>query len=180
MTASRPTAPSPIRSVTILDDYQQVALGYADWAPVTDHFTLDVITEHLTGTDELVERLAGSAVVVAMRERTAFPASILERLPNLELLITTGMRNASIDVAAANGLGIVVCGTGGAGNAMPELTIGMIIAIARQFAQEDAAVRRGEWQHSVAWVSPGGHSASSGSDGSGSRWRSWPRHSPWT
>jgi len=136
-------------TVTILDDYQQVALGYADWAPVTDHYNVDVITEHIADPDELVERLAGSAVVVAMRERTAFPASTLERLPELELLITTGMRNASIDVAAANRLGIVVSGTGGAGNAMPELTIGMILAITRQLAQEDAAVRRGEWQHTV-------------------------------
>lgn len=140
---------TPSTTVTILDDYQHVAPGYADWTPVTDHFTLEVVTEHIADADELVARLAGSEVVVAMRERTAFPASTLERLPNLKLLISTGMRNASIDVAAANDLGIVVCGTGGAGNAMPELTIGMIIAIARQFAQEDAAVRRGEWQHTV-------------------------------
>ncbi len=136
-------------TVTVLDDYQNVALGYADWRPVTDRFTVDVVTEHIADTDELVARLSESEVVVAMRERTAFPASIFERLPKLKLLITTGMRNASIDIAAAHEAGIVVCGTGGAGNAMPELTIGMIIAIARQFAQEDAAVRRGGWQHTV-------------------------------
>jgi phosphoglycerate dehydrogenase-like enzyme len=142
--SSRPTS-----TVTVLDDYQQVALGYTDWTPVTDRFTVDVVTEHIADTDDLVARLAGSEVVVAMRERTPFPASTLERLPALKLLITTGMHNASIDVAAANRLGIVVSGTGGAGNAMPELTIGMILAITRHLAEEDAAVRRGEWQHTV-------------------------------
>jgi phosphoglycerate dehydrogenase-like enzyme len=135
--------------VTILDDYQQVALGYADWTPVTERFTVDVVPEHIGDSDDLIARLAGSEVVVAMRERTAFPASILERLPGLKLLITTGMNNASIDVAAAERLGIVVSGTGGAGNAMPELTLGMILAITRHLAAEDAAVRRGEWQHTV-------------------------------
>lgn len=147
MTSSPTSGPTP--TVTILDDYQQVALGYADWTPVTDRFTLDVVTEHIADTDELVERLAGSEIVVAMRERTPFPTSTLERLPELKLLITTGMHNASIDVAAADRLGVVVCGTGGAGNAMPELTIGMILAITRHLAEEDAAVRRGEWQHTV-------------------------------
>lgn len=145
------SSPSPaVRpTVTVLDDYQRVALGYADWTPVTDHFTVDVVDQHIADPDELVERLAGSEVVVAMRERTPFAASTLERLPALRLLVTTGMRNASIDVAAANRLGIVVCGTGGAGNAMPELTIGMILATTRHLAQEDAAVRRGEWQHTI-------------------------------
>jgi phosphoglycerate dehydrogenase-like enzyme len=142
-------APAPTSTVTVLDDYQQVALGYADWTPVTDRFTVDVVAHHIADTDDLVTRLSDSEVVVAMRERTAFPASTLERLPKLKLLITTGMHNASIDVAAAQRLGIVVSGTGGAGNAMPELTIGMILAITRHLAEEDAAVRRGEWQHTV-------------------------------
>ena len=136
-------------TVTILDDYQNVALGYADWSRVQERFDLDVITEHIADPEALVDRLSGSEVVVAMRERTAFPAAVLAKLPALKLLVTTGMRNASIDVAAAEDRGIVVCGTGGAGNAMPELTIGMILALTRHMAEEDAAVRRGEWQHTI-------------------------------
>ncbi len=136
-------------TVTILDDYQNVALGYADWSAVQERFDLDVVTEHIADLDALVARLRDSEIVVAMRERTAFPAAVLAKLPALKLLITTGMRNASIDVAAAGERGIVVCGTGGAGNAMPELTIGMILALTRHMAEEDAAIRRGEWQHTI-------------------------------
>ena len=134
---------------TILDDYQQVALTSADWARVTDGFTLDVVSEHLADQDALVERLRGSEVVVAMRERTPFSAALLAQLPALRLLVTTGMANASIDLTACRELGVTVCGTGGAGNAMPELTIGMMIALTRSFAQEDAAVRAGRWQHTI-------------------------------
>jgi phosphoglycerate dehydrogenase-like enzyme len=133
--------------ITILDDHQDVARTSADWSAVTDD--LDVVTEHLADVDELVARLADSEVVVAMRERTPIPASTLARLPNLQLLVTTGMRNASIDVAAAREQGITVCGTGGAGNAMPELVIGMLIALSRHFVEEDRAVRAGGWQHTI-------------------------------
>ena len=136
-------------TITILDDYQQVALTSADWSPVTSDYSVDVVSEHLADPDALVERLRDSEVVVAMRERTPFPAELLDRLPALRLLVTTGMVNASIDLAACHERGITVCGTGGAGNAMPELTIGMIIALTRSFAQEDAAVRAGGWQHTI-------------------------------
>ena len=136
-------------TVTILDDYQEVALASADWSSVTADHQVDVLREHIADPDELVARLTGSAVVVAMRERTPFPAAVLKRLPDLRLLVTTGMGNASIDLAAARDLGITVCGTRGAGNAMPELTIGMMIALTRSFAQEDAAVRAGGWQHTI-------------------------------
>ncbi|BEP15612.1 D-2-hydroxyacid dehydrogenase family protein [Acidothermaceae bacterium B102] len=135
-------------TITILDDYQQVALSSADWSPVAAGFTIDVVADHLAD-DALVERLRDSEVVVAMRERTPFASGLLERLPALRLLVTTGMANASIDLAACRERGIIVCGTGGAGNAMPELTIGMIIALTRSFAQEDAAVRAGRWQHTI-------------------------------
>ncbi|MGH3622868.1 MAG: D-2-hydroxyacid dehydrogenase family protein [Sciscionella sp.] len=135
--------------LTILDDYQQVALSSADWSPLTGRFTIDVVTEHIADVDTLVERLAGSEVVVAMRERTPFPASTLERLPALTLLVTTGPRNASIDVAAARELGITVSGTRGKGTEMPELTMGMIIALSRNFVAEDRAVREGGWQHTI-------------------------------
>jgi phosphoglycerate dehydrogenase-like enzyme len=136
-------------TVTILDDYQGVALSSTDWSPVSEAYTLDVIGEHIADRDALVARLRDSAVVVAMRERTPFPAEVLKSLPALRLLITTGMVNASIDLAAAAAAGVTVCGTGGAGNAMPELTIGMIIALTRNFAKEDAAIRAGGWQHTI-------------------------------
>ena len=142
MTSSAPT-------VTILDDYQGIALTSADWTPVRDRFTVEVITEHVADEDDLVRRLRGSRVIVAMRERTAFPARLLARLPELRLLVTTGVRNAAIDVAAARGQGVTVCGTGGTASAMPEITIGMMIALMHNFAQEDAAVRAGGWQHTI-------------------------------
>jgi phosphoglycerate dehydrogenase-like enzyme len=135
--------------VTILDDYQSVALEMADWQAVRERFELEVLHEHIADPDALIGALARSEVIVAMRERTPFPRGTLARLPSLRLLITTGMVNHSFDLAAARELGIIVCGTGGAGNAMPELTIGMIIALLRSFAAEDAAVRAGRWQHTI-------------------------------
>lgn len=136
------------RLLTVLDDYQRVALGSADWLRIADTFDIDVVAEHLAG-DELLERIGDSEVIVAMRERTAFPADLLDRLPALKLLITTGMRNASIDLAAAQRRGITVCGTGSAGNSVAELTIGMMIALTRHLAEEDAAIRAGGWQHTI-------------------------------
>ncbi|MGN6205425.1 D-2-hydroxyacid dehydrogenase family protein [Humibacter sp.] len=136
------------RVLTILDDYQGVALRSADWAPVSAVFDIDVVERHLEGA-ELLERIRFSEVIVAMRERTPFPADVLERLPSLRLLVTTGMRNASIDLDAAARAGVVVCGTGSAGNSVAELTIGMMIALTRHFVEEDAAVRSGGWQHII-------------------------------
>jgi phosphoglycerate dehydrogenase-like enzyme len=135
--------------VTVLDDYQSVALRCADWSRVHDRFEVEVLCEHIADVDELAVRLARSEVIVAMRERTPFPSSTLARLPHLRLLVTTGMANASIDLAAAATQGVTVCGTRAAGKAMPELTLGMIIALMRNFAAEDAAVRAGRWQHTI-------------------------------
>ena len=136
-------------TVTILDDYQNVALASADWSAVRARYSVEVVTEHIADEASLVQRLAASEVIVAMRERTPFPARALAQLPALRLLVTTGMSNAAIDIAAAEQLGVTVCGTTGSGNAMPELTIGLIIALTRNFAQEDAAVRAGGWQHTI-------------------------------
>jgi phosphoglycerate dehydrogenase-like enzyme len=97
----------------------------------------------------LVERLKEFEIVVAMRERTPFPRSLLERLPRLKLLITTGMRNASIDIKAAADRGITVCGTGGVGYPTAELTWGLILALLRRIPQEDRATRAGQWQVSL-------------------------------
>ncbi|MFC4242016.1 D-2-hydroxyacid dehydrogenase family protein [Gryllotalpicola reticulitermitis] len=137
-----------MRRVTILDDYQRVALASADWSAVGARFDIDVVAEHLD-TDALASRLAQSEVVVAMRERAAFPAELFEQLPELRLLVTTGMKNAAIDLDAAAAHGVTVCGTGGEGNGVAELTIGMMIALTRHFAEEDAAVRAGGWQHTI-------------------------------
>jgi phosphoglycerate dehydrogenase-like enzyme len=132
-----------------LDDYQNVALSSADWAPVRGRFTVEVINEHIGDESELVRRLRGSTVIVAMRERTPFPARLLAQLPQLRLLVTTGAKNAAIDVAAAHRQGVTVSGTVGTATAVPEITIGMMIALMRNFAQEDAAVRGGGWQHTI-------------------------------
>lgn len=135
--------------VTVLDDYQGVALESADWTPVTDRHEVRVITEHIADRAALVERLTGSEIVVAMRERTPFPADLLRELPALRLLVTTGMKNAAIDLSGAAELGITVCGTSASGTPVPEITIGMIIALTRNFVAEDAAVRAGGWQHTI-------------------------------
>ena len=108
--------------VAMLDDYQGVALTLADWASLPPGIEVDAFGDHLTDETAIAERLRGFDIVVAMRERTPFPASLLGRLPNLRLLVTTGAWNASIDVAAATERRIVVCGTRGLGWPTAELT----------------------------------------------------------
>jgi phosphoglycerate dehydrogenase-like enzyme len=135
--------------LTILDDYQRVALAMADWSEVAARYEIEVLTEHIADTHELVQRLASSEVVVAMRERTPFGEAVLAALPALRLLVTTAMGNRSIDLEAARRLGIVVSGTEGRGSGMPEITIGMMIAVSRHFVEEDRAMRAGGWQHTV-------------------------------
>jgi phosphoglycerate dehydrogenase-like enzyme len=129
----------------ILDDYQDCALGFADWASL-DGVEVKNFTHAITTTDELAEQLAGFEIIVAMRERTRFDASLLARLSSLKLLITTGMRNASIDLATAAARGIAVCGTRSLSYPAPELTWGLLLALARQIPAEVAAVREGNWQ----------------------------------
>ena len=100
-------------NVAVLDDYQEAALSSADWSPVTVRADVTVFTDHLADEAALIQRLAPFDVIVAMRECTAFPATVLDRLPRLRLLVTTGMANASIDLEAAARPGVTVCGTGG-------------------------------------------------------------------
>jgi phosphoglycerate dehydrogenase-like enzyme len=135
--------------LTILDDYQRVALRCTDWSAVEERYDVDDVHEFIADPSALRARLAESEVVVAMRERTRFDADLLFALPALRLLVTTGMANASIDLDAARSRGITVCGTSGTGNAVPEITIGMMIALARNFVAEDAAMRAGGWQHTL-------------------------------
>jgi len=134
--------------VTVLDDYQRVALGLGPWERLGDEVTVDALDDHVLG-DDLVEALAGSHVVVAMRERTPFGRELLERLPDLRLLVTTGAENAAIDVAAAREHGVTVCGTRSRAEAPAELTWALVLAVTRRLCAEDAAVRSGGWQHTI-------------------------------
>jgi len=132
--------------VAVLDDYQGVALASADWASLGSDVAVQAFSDHLADRDRLAERLAGFTVVVAMRERTPFPRDLLARLPDLRLLVTTGMKNASIDVPAAAELGITVCGTPLAGGSTVELTWALIMAVTRDIPGEDRRTRAGRWQ----------------------------------
>ena len=132
--------------VAILDDYQNVALAMADWRSLRPEVAVEAFHERLAGEDALVKRLADFEVIVAMRERTQLPRSVLERLPKLKLLVTTGMRNVAIDVKAAAELGIVVSGTGLLTPPTAELTWGLILALARHIPEEAQQMRSGGWQ----------------------------------
>ena len=135
--------------IAVLDDYQSAAAGFADWSLVPPPVDVVEFADHLADEDALVDRLTPFEVVVAMRERTPFPRTLLERLPHLRLLVTTGRRNASIDVAAAAERGITVCGTGSHAAGPVELTWALILAVTRQVPLEDASVRAGGWQETV-------------------------------
>ena len=136
--------------LSILDDYQGVALDMADWSPVRAR-GVEIAVERFPFADaeDVVRSLADSEIVCAMRERTAFPKSIADRLPKLKLLITTGMRNASFDMAALRDRGVTVCGTGGPGGGnedTAELAWGLILGAARRIAEDHAFMRQGGWQ----------------------------------
>lgn len=136
--------------VAVLDDYQGVALQMADWSVLSPTCQVQVFRDHLTEIEALAERLQDFDVVTCMRERTSFGRELLERLPHLRLLVTTGMRNAAIDLKAATDRGVLVCGTGGGPDAPPaELTWGLILALARHIPREDALTRAGHWGATV-------------------------------
>ena len=138
-------------NIAILDDYQGVSPQRADWSQLPPGMEVQMFLDHLSDEDGLVERLKDFQVIMGMRERTAFPRSLLERLPQLRLLITTGGRNASFDTQAATELGIVCCGTGGAGEGPTELTWGLIIGLLRQIPQEVQGAKNGIWGTSVGF-----------------------------
>jgi len=131
--------------VAILDDYQAVAEQMADWSQLPSGINVRFFHDHLADEDELVERLKNFQVVMGMRERTPFPRSVLEQLPELRLLVTAGMGNAVFDIPSATELGIVVAGTGGAGEGPTELTWGLIIGLLRHIGEEDQRTRQGHW-----------------------------------
>jgi phosphoglycerate dehydrogenase-like enzyme len=130
--------------VAILDDYQNVALELADWSGLEP----TVFTDHLDDEAALAERLQPFEAVCLMRERTPFPRSLIGKLPNLKLLVTAGMYNAAIDLAAAHERGIFVSGTGAPkAQGTAELTLAMILALARGLVGEVDSLRAGGWQH---------------------------------
>jgi len=135
--------------VAILDDFTNVARTFADWSKVESKAEITVFRDHLADVDALVNRLKPFEIVCVMRERTAFPRAVIERLPNLRLIVTSGMRNASIDVAAATEHGVLVCGTDSVGFTTAEHAWAMLMAAARNISQEEAALRRGVWQLGV-------------------------------
>ena len=132
--------------LAILDDYQRVALEMADWTPLRAAVEITVFDRHLGALDAVADALAGFEIVCIMRERTPFPASLFERLPKLKLLVTTGRRNAAIDLEAAARGGVTVCGTGSPGHAAGELAFALILALARGLLSEANSVRAGGWQ----------------------------------
>ncbi len=135
--------------VAILDDYQNVAMQMADWTPVAERADIAVFNDHVSDPDDLVERLAPFDVVFVMRERTPLPRMVIERLPRLKMIASTGPFNASIDMAAANEHGIHVGTTGGSVASTVELTWALILAASCDIVAESLAVRAGKWQTSV-------------------------------
>lgn len=139
---------APIR-IAVLDDYQNAALSMADWSVLDTRSTVTVFNDHLTDTEALVARLQPFDVVCVMRERTPMTRAVLERLPALRLIASTGRQNASIDLAAAAERGIEVAHTGYSSTPAIELTWALILASARHLIAENASLREGSWQRHV-------------------------------
>jgi len=138
--------------IVVLDDYQRVARTLGPFDALADA-EVQVLHEHITDPDHLAAALRGAEVVVAMRERTPFPAAMFDRLPDLRLLVTTGMANAAVDMAAAAARGVTVTGTvmygAGKSSSATELTWALILAVRRHVVAEDRALRDGRWQTTV-------------------------------
>ena len=135
--------------VAVLDDYQDVARKMTDWSVLPADVEVAVFQDHLTDQAAVARRLKDFDIVMAMRERTPFPRTLLEQLPRLRLLTTTGMRNAAIDMQAAADCHVLVCGTGGILYPTAELTWGLVLSLLRHIPDEDQATRAGRWQVSM-------------------------------
>ena len=136
--------------LAVLDDYQSVALEAADWSLIEPAVAISVFDKHLGDADAIVRALDEFDIIVAMRERTPFPQTVLERLPNLRLLATTGMRNQAIDLVAARKQGVDVCGTPMLGYPAAEHTWALILALVKQIPAENLSMHRGGWQVSLS------------------------------
>jgi phosphoglycerate dehydrogenase-like enzyme len=135
--------------IAVLDDYQNAALESADWSVLRDRADITVFQDHLADPDAVIERLLPFDLVCVMRERTPLPRNVIERLPNLKLIASTGPANASIDVAVAGDRGIAVVHTGYRSDPTVEFTWALILACARHIVTESNSVRSGGWQQTV-------------------------------
>ena len=134
----------------ILDDYQNVAMGFADWSPIAKDVEIKVFNKPFGSQDEAIKALQGFAVVVGMRERTPFPRKVVEALPDLKLLITTGARNNSFDIKACAERGVTVCGTGGVGSPTTGIAFGLMLELTRRIGFENARLKAGApWQTTI-------------------------------
>lgn len=139
---------APLKRLAILDDYQGVAMAMGPWGRLGG-VEVTAFRDTITDRDALAKRLEPFDAILAMRERTPFPRALIERLPNLRLLITTAARNRSIDAAACAERGIVFCGTGSFGDPTTDITWGLILNLMRDLPAQQAALRAGQWQTSV-------------------------------
>lgn len=135
--------------VAVLDDYQEVARRIGPWETLGEGVEVTAFHDHISNSGVLRDLLFEFEIVVAMRERTPFTAKRLAELPNLRLLVTTGMGNAAIDVDAARAQGVTVCGTGSLPSPTAELAWGLIIALTRNVLEEDRRIRDGGWQRTI-------------------------------
>lgn len=134
----------------VLDDFQNIATTVADWSPVQDRVEVISFTEHFPTEDELAAAVAEFDIIVTLRERVPFPASLFARLPRLKLLIASGMRNSVIDFAAATEHGVTVSGTASSSTPPVELTWALLLGLARGIVPESTALREGgPWQSTV-------------------------------
>jgi phosphoglycerate dehydrogenase-like enzyme len=134
----------------ILDDYQNVALKLADWSVLSSDVDIKVFNEPFADQKAAVNALQGFSIICMMRERTPFLKTTLEQLPDLKLLLTSGMRNASIDLEYAAQCGVVICGTEAAGQPTAELAVGIMLELARKIGYENARMKQGvPWQSTL-------------------------------
>lgn len=140
-----------LKRTAILDDYQGALAAQPYWQGLADRIVIDVYRDTLHDADKLAERLRSYSIVVAIRERTLFPSRVLERLPNLELLSLGGRSSGQVDIAAATSRGILVTQTGGSTASAVELTMALMLALARRIPDEDRAMRKGLWQTGVGY-----------------------------
>lgn len=134
----------------ILDDYQNAALRMADWPHILDKVEVQTFCDHIKSEEQLIEVISDFEIIVIMRERTPFTASLFEKLPKLKLLITSGMRNASIDLIAAKKYGVTVCGTASMSEPPTELTWALLLNVARKITKENNELRNnGPWQSTI-------------------------------
>jgi D-3-phosphoglycerate dehydrogenase len=136
--------------VAILDDYQGVALKHADWSALANDVEIKVFDKPFASQDEAIKALQGFAIVAGMRERTPFPRRVIEALPDLKLLITTGAKNNAFDVKAAAEHGVTVCGTGSVGNPTTGIVFGLMLELTRHIGFENARMKASEsWQVTI-------------------------------